>query len=255
MNEDRIKAIKSLLDDIEGNQGVENRNAYVCHDMLIRCVGVLKGLVDDYCHNDSSSDVDSMAEKDSEPHAVMSLKTLVDMIAHAKSEYARIKNTELLDAEPVKVMKLREYKDTYASVTRGKVTYWLVFNWEGLKVTKEFEDFATGNYESCNMGINTKTPYEKSCFFDDYDIEILTLPGAEESPKEPETAKFEPFVSKVLVRNNPGYLWMPAFFFSEESEGGARWYHIVGTHDTYRECIPYEGNEELAFTSNDVRVM
>lgn len=159
MNEDRIKAIKSLLDDIEGNKGVENRNAYICHDMLIKCVGVLKGFVDDYCHNDSSSDVDSVAEKDSEPHAVMSLKTLVDMIAHAKSEYARIKNTELLDAKPVRVKMLREYKDTYASVTRGKVTYWLVFNWEGLKVTKEFEDFATGNYESCEMDINTKTPY------------------------------------------------------------------------------------------------
>lgn len=82
-------------------------------------------------------------------------------------------------------------------------------------------------------------------YFKNYEIEILTLPNK----------KFEPFVSKVLVRNNPGYLWMPAFFFSEESEGGARWYHIVGTYDPYRECIPYEGNEELAFTSHDVRSM
>lgn len=97
--------------------------------------------------------------------------------------------------------------------------------------------------------------FDNSPFFDDYDLEVLTLPGEEESPKEPETAKFVPFVSKVLVRNNPGYLWMPAFFFSEESGGGARWYHIVGTYDPYRECIPYEGNEELAFTSNDVRSM
>lgn len=88
-------------------------------------------------------------------------------------------------------------------------------------------------------------------FFKEYDLEVLSLPGDEESTKEPETAKFVPFVSKVLVRNNPGYLWMPAFFFSEESEGGARWYHIVGTYDTYRECIPYEGNEELAFTRDE----
>lgn len=84
--------------------------------------------------------------------------------------------------------------------------------------------------------------------FKSYNLEVLTLPVKGGYDKKSETAKFVPFVSKVLVRANPGSWWIPAFYFSEETEGSTRWYRIVSSDSTYRECIPYEGNEELAFT-------
>lgn len=84
--------------------------------------------------------------------------------------------------------------------------------------------------------------------FKGYNLEVLTLPVKGGYNKKSETTKFVPFVSKVLVRTNPGSWWIPAFYFSEETEGSTCRYRIVGSDSTYRECIPYEGNEELAFT-------
>lgn len=54
---------------------------------------------------------------------------------------------------------------------------------------------------------------------------------------------------RVLVRNESGEPWKPKLFsFVEEEDGIDYPYHMVD--DTaWAECIPYEGNEEMAGTS------
>lgn len=112
-----------------------------------------------------------------------------------------------------------------------------------------------GNNSSSNLGIDSTFYYYLNSdkvicctntdneFFKSYDLEFLTLPDVD-SRKE-----FEPFVSKVLVRVYSDSCWIPALYFSKESEGDNHWYHIVGSPFSYNECIPYEGNEQLAFAT------
>lgn len=59
---------------------------------------------------------------------------------------------------------------------------------------------------------------------------------------EPE---FKPF-DRVLVRDNDSDIWIPAFF-SFKSEGTEYPFDTIHSGN-YRYCIPYEGNEHLAFT-------
>ena len=53
--------------------------------------------------------------------------------------------------------------------------------------------------------------------------------------------KFKPF-EKVLVRHHDGFPWK-CDFFSHYSESHVSPYECVG--GSYKDCIPYEGNEEL----------
>lgn len=57
---------------------------------------------------------------------------------------------------------------------------------------------------------------------------------------------FKPY-DKVLVRPNRG-VWIPAFF-SRIVNGEIR---VLGDIHKYSECIPWEGNEGLVFTSKNV---
>ena len=70
--------------------------------------------------------------------------------------------------------------------------------------------------------------------------------GNEQSP-------FKPF-DKVLVMNGEGYKWQPAFFVSYRGEGAIYRYKVLpiqsGRVADFTSCIPFEGNEHLAFTSD-----
>lgn len=64
---------------------------------------------------------------------------------------------------------------------------------------------------------------------------------------------FKPF-DKVLVRNGGKCKWLPAFFVRDRGEDFAWRYKVLPIHNgrtsDFASCIPYEGNENIAFTSD-----
>lgn len=66
---------------------------------------------------------------------------------------------------------------------------------------------------------------------------------------------FKPF-DKVLVRSSRLFNWMPAFFICDRGEESEWRYKVLPLHSgkvgDFVSCIPYEGNEHLAFTSKDI---
>lgn len=64
---------------------------------------------------------------------------------------------------------------------------------------------------------------------------------------------FKPF-DKVLVSNGEEYNWQPSFFVSDRGEGAIYRYNVLpiqsGKVADFAFCIPFEGNEHLAFTSD-----
>ena len=68
--------------------------------------------------------------------------------------------------------------------------------------------------------------------------------GNEQSP-------FKPF-DKVLVRNGDNYKWLPAFFVRVRGEAFGCRCNVLLIHSgkaaDFTSCIPFEGNEHLAFT-------
>lgn len=77
--------------------------------------------------------------------------------------------------------------------------------------------------------------------------EVLAMEKKEE-PKNEEG--FKPF-DKVLARDEDNHLWMPNFFSFKDNGCDYPFCMINGVE--YRQCIPYEGNEHLAFTANSLK--
>lgn len=75
--------------------------------------------------------------------------------------------------------------------------------------------------------------------------------GAKEQPD------FKPF-DKVLVSNGERYNWQPAFFVCDHGEEAIYRYKVLliqsGSVSDFTTCIPYDGNEHLAFTNKDLPV-
>lgn len=73
----------------------------------------------------------------------------------------------------------------------------------------------------------------------------------EEAREQP---AFKPF-DKVLVRCDKKYKWLPAFFVRDRGEDFAWRYKVLAIHSgktaDFAYCIPYEGNENIAFTTYD----
>ena len=69
-----------------------------------------------------------------------------------------------------------------------------------------------------------------------------------------EQPAFKPF-DKVLVRSGNMFKWIPAFFVRDRGEDfSARFNALpinIGTAADFSSCIPFEGNEHLAFTDED----
>ncbi len=72
--------------------------------------------------------------------------------------------------------------------------------------------------------------------------------------KGEEQPAFKPF-DKVLVRNGQRCNWLPAFFVRDRGESMAWRYKVLPIHSgkvaDYIYCIPFKGNEHIAFTSKD----
>lgn len=82
--------------------------------------------------------------------------------------------------------------------------------------------------------------------------EACTLWEKEKEAKEHPV--FKPF-DKVLVRFGRGFKWLPAFFIRDRGENFASRYNVLPLHSRkaadFEHCIPYEGNEDIAFTDHD----
>ena len=74
--------------------------------------------------------------------------------------------------------------------------------------------------------------------------------GKEQGEEQP---AFKPF-DNVLVRNGKRCNWLPAFFVSDRGENFAWRYKVLLIHSgksaDFINCIPFKGNEHLAFTSD-----
>lgn len=70
-----------------------------------------------------------------------------------------------------------------------------------------------------------------------------------------EQPAFKPF-DKVLVRNGKSCNWLPAFFVRDRGESFAWRYKVlpihIGTVGDFPSCIPFEGHENIAFTTYDI---
>lgn len=70
-----------------------------------------------------------------------------------------------------------------------------------------------------------------------------------------EQPAFKPF-DKVLVRNGKRCNWLPAFFARDRGEDFAWRYKVLLIHSgksaDFISCIPFDGNEHLAFTDYDI---
>lgn len=62
--------------------------------------------------------------------------------------------------------------------------------------------------------------------------------------------KFRPF-DKVLVRDSELQPWSPAFFARIKVVGSRTMYFTIGGF-CFCKCIPYEGNEHLTYTKNNI---
>lgn len=88
--------------------------------------------------------------------------------------------------------------------------------------------------------------------------EILMLQKArtlwEKEKKAKEQPPFKPF-DKVLVRCGKKFKWLPAFFVRDRGESFTNRYNVLPIHSgkpaDFTSCIPYEGNEHIAFTDYD----
>ena len=70
-----------------------------------------------------------------------------------------------------------------------------------------------------------------------------------------EQPAFKPF-DKVLVRNEKRFKWFPALFVRDRGENSEKRYIAlpihIGTAADFSSCIPFEGHENIAFTSYDI---
>lgn len=85
--------------------------------------------------------------------------------------------------------------------------------------------------------------------------ENCTLWEKSKEKKRKELPDFKPF-DKVLVRNGERYKWLPAFFVRDRGESFPWRYKVLPIHcgkvADFASCIPFEGHENIAFTSYDI---
>lgn len=101
---------------------------------------------------------------------------------------------------------------------------------------------------SVNKELREATENETELFAKHRSIRLKEEKEAREQPA------FKPF-DKVLVRCGKGLKWLPAFFTRDRGEDFAYRYNVLPLHSgnaaDFTQCIPYEGNENFAFTDYD----
>lgn len=113
----------------------------------------------------------------------------------------------------------------------------------------ENEKFVTGQTFDLRISVSKElreaTENEAELFSKHYDI----WKNGKEQPA------FKTF-DKVLVRLGKEFKWLPAFFIRDRGESFTNRYNVLPLHTgkpaDFFSCIPFEGHENIAFTSYDV---
>lgn len=116
----------------------------------------------------------------------------------------------------------------------------------------ETEKFVTDQTFDLRISVNKElreaTENEVELFNKHYDI----WKNGKEAKEQPAFKVFD----KVLVRIGSGFKWLPALFIRDHGENCTNRYNVLPLHTgkpaDFFSCIPFEGHENIAFTSYDV---
>lgn len=116
----------------------------------------------------------------------------------------------------------------------------------------ETEKFVTDQTFDLRISVNKElreaTENEVELFNKHYDI----WKNGKEEKEQPAFKTFD----KVLVRNRGDQKWLPAFFVRDRGEETGWRYNVLPIHSgksaDFISCIPFEGHENIAFTSYDI---
>lgn len=116
----------------------------------------------------------------------------------------------------------------------------------------ENEKFVTDQAFDLRISVNTElreaTENEVELFNKHYAI----WKKEKEARKQPAFKTFD----KVLVRCGKGFKWLPALFIRDRGESFTNRYNVLPLHTgkpaDFTHCIPFEGHENIAFTSYDI---
>lgn len=116
----------------------------------------------------------------------------------------------------------------------------------------ENENFVTDQTFDLRISVNTElreaTENEVELFNKHYAI-------WKKEKEEREQPAFKPF-DKVLVRLGKEFKWLPALFIRDRGESFTNRYNVLPLHTgkpaDFTHCIPFEGHENIAFTSYDI---
>lgn len=116
----------------------------------------------------------------------------------------------------------------------------------------ETEKFVTDQAFDLRISVNTElreaTENEVELFNKHYAI----WKKEKEAKEQPAFKTFD----KVLVRCGEKFKWLPAFFVRDRGEDFAARYNVLPLHSgkaaDFTHCIPFEGHENIAFTSYDI---
>lgn len=144
------------------------------------------------------------------------------------------------DGEPTIIGKLIDKNESEDTLTFGN------------QYEIENEKFVTDQTFDLRISVNKElreATDDEYCTF----REAYYLWEKSKEKKNKEQPAFKPF-DKVLVRNGDNYKWIPAFFVRDRGVGFEWRYKVLPIHSgkvaDFSSCIPYEGNEHLAFTSD-----
>ena len=123
----------------------------------------------------------------------------------------------------------------------------------GTQYEIETENFVTDQTFDLNTSLHKElreaTENEAELFSKHYSI------WKEKENKAKEQPDFKPF-DKVLVRSGNNCSWLPAFFVRDRGEDFAWRFNVLPIHSghagDFASCIPFEGHENIAFTSYDI---
>ena len=123
----------------------------------------------------------------------------------------------------------------------------------GTQYEIETENFVTDQTFDLNTSLHKElreaTENEAELFSKHYSI------WKEKEKKAKEQPDFKPF-DKVLVRSGNNCSWLPAFFVRDRGEDFAWRFNVLPIHSghagDFASCIPFEGHENIAFTSYDI---
>lgn len=116
----------------------------------------------------------------------------------------------------------------------------------------ENENFVTDQALDLRISVNTElreaTENEVELFNKHYAI----WKKEKEAKEQPAFKVFD----KVLVRCGKKFKWLPAFFVRDRGDDFAYRYNVLPLHSgktaDFTHCIPFEGHENIAFTSYDI---